>query len=149
MAAVGQLNQNNAHIVGHSQQHFAERLSLIFLPAAKTQLIELGKPIYQLGNVVAKLLGQIGFGYAAIFHRIVQQGRHKRLHIKPPLGTLGSYGNGVGNVRLATFAHLPQVRCISHFIGGVHFLDIITLQIIELAKQGGKTGGRSGCGGRL
>ena len=57
--AVCQLHQNDAHIVGHGQQHLAKRLGLIFLPTAEAHFVELGQAIHQLGDLGAELLGKV------------------------------------------------------------------------------------------
>ncbi|MOA21569.1 hypothetical protein D3C78_1420680 [compost metagenome] len=82
--AVGQLDEDDAHIAGHGQQHLAKRFSLVFLAGIELQLVQLGQSVDQLGHRQAEALGQIVLGDAAVFHGIVHQRRHQRRRIELP-----------------------------------------------------------------
>jgi hypothetical protein len=71
--AVGQLDQDDAHIPRHGQQHLAKRLRLVFLAGVELQLVQLGQSVHQFGHGRAKTLDQLGLGDAAVFHGVVQQ----------------------------------------------------------------------------
>ena len=55
MCAVGQFDQDNANILHHGHDHFAEVFRLRFFMIAEFQFIELGNPIYQFGYGLTKL----------------------------------------------------------------------------------------------
>ena len=74
MAAVGEFDQNHAHVARHGQQHFSKRLSLVFFAGVEFEFVELGQSIDQVSDLDAKALDQIDFGDTAVFHRVVQQG---------------------------------------------------------------------------
>ncbi len=48
--AVGQLDQDDAYIAGHGEQHLAKRLGLVFLAGVELQFVEFGQPIHQFGH---------------------------------------------------------------------------------------------------
>ena len=67
VGAVGQLDQDDANIARHGQQHLAKRLSLVFFTGREVQLFQLGQAVDQLCDGGAKAFNQLGFGYAAVF----------------------------------------------------------------------------------
>jgi hypothetical protein len=71
--AVGQLDQDDAHVARHGQQHLAERLGLVFFAGVELQLVELGEPVDQFRHRGAEALDQLGLGDAAVFDGVVQQ----------------------------------------------------------------------------
>ena len=81
VAAVSEFDQNHANIARHSQQHFAERLGLVFFASVEFEFVELGQAIDQFSDLDAKAFDQIDFGDATVFHRVVQKGRAKRLGV--------------------------------------------------------------------
>ena len=81
VAAVGQFDQDHANIACHGQQHFAERLGLVFFAGVEFEFVELGQAIDQLSDLDTKSLDQIDFGDATVFHRVVQQCGGKGLRV--------------------------------------------------------------------
>jgi hypothetical protein len=82
--AVGQLDQDDAHVARHGQQHLAEGLGLAFLAGVELQLVQLGQPVHQLGHRRAEALDQLGLGDAAVLHGVVQQRGHHGLGVQLP-----------------------------------------------------------------
>ena len=143
VGAVCQLDEDDTHIARHGQQHFAKRLSLAFLAGVELKLVQLGQAVHQLCHRGAKPVHQVRFGDAAVFHGVVQQGRNQGLGIQPPLGALGRYGNGVGDVGLAAAALLAQVGLVGITVGLAHQIDAFGAQIVQFGHQCRKAG-RSG-----
>jgi hypothetical protein len=50
----------------------------------------------------------------------------------------------VGDVGLATVAHLAQMGLVGKTVGAAHQLDIVWRQVIQLAFERGKAGGDTG-----
>ena len=71
VAAVGEFDQDHAHIARHGQQHFAEGLGLVFFAGVEFEFVEFGQAIDQLSDLDTKSLNQIDFGDATVFHRVV------------------------------------------------------------------------------
>ena len=127
--AVGQLDENDAHILGHGQQHFAKGFGLGLFAGVEVQLVQLGQAIDQLGHRLVKLLAQIVFGDATVFHGIVQQGSGQRLRIEFPVGTDARHGNRVGNVRIAAAAPLVAVGLVGKLPSAAHHGGAVAVQI--------------------
>ena len=113
MRAICQLDQDDAHIAGHRQQHLAKGLGLVFFSGVEFELFELRQTVDQLGHRCAKALDQLGFGDTAVFNRVVQQGGHQRLRIELPFGALLGHSDRVRDVGLAAVAKLAEVRLVS------------------------------------
>ncbi len=145
MQAVGQLDQDHAHVARHRQQHLAEGLGLAFLAGAELQLVQLGQPVHHLGHRGAELLHQVGLGDAAVFHGVVQQRGHQCVGVQLPFGDLRRHGDGVGDVGLAAVAHLAQVGLVGKAVGAAHLFSVGGIQVVELGLERGKAG-RGGIG---
>ena len=69
--SICQFDEDNAHIVGHGEQHFTKAFGLLRLFAVKMQLVQFGQTIDQIGHRRAELIGQRDFVNAAIFQNVV------------------------------------------------------------------------------
>ena len=136
--AVGQLDEDHAHVARHRQQHFAEGLGLRFFTRRELQLVELGQPVHQLGGGRTKAFDQLDLGDAAVFHRVVHERGHDGLHIELPVGTQAGHGDRVGDVGFTAGAELAQVGFVSKAVGFAHAFQIGGVEIVELAGEGGK-----------
>ena len=145
--AICQLDQDDAHISRHGQQHFAERLCLVLLASVEFELFELGESVYQFRDGRAELFDQLCLADAAILHGIVHQRCHQRLCVKFPLGTLNGYCNGMCDVGVAVFPELTQMRLIGKAIGFAYAFNVGIRQVVDGRDQRCKTRrSRVGCG---
>ena len=83
--AVGQLDQDDANIARHRQQHLAEIFRLRIFAGLEFDLVQLAEAVHQFGHRLAELFGYLFIGDMGVFHHIVQQGRHDRLGIEMQL----------------------------------------------------------------
>ncbi len=70
--AVGEFDQNDADILHHRHDHFAEVFGLRLFLVAELQFIQLRNPLHQLGNAFAKKLLHILVGGGGIFNHVMQ-----------------------------------------------------------------------------
>ena len=140
MGSICKLDQNDAHVARHGQQHFAERLSLVFFAGVEFEFFELGQTVHQLGHGRAKTLYQLGLGDAAVFYGVMQQCRHQGLGVELPFCALLRYGNRVGDVGLATVAQLAQMGFIGIAVGAAYVVHIDSTHVIELVCERSKAG---------
>ena len=148
VGAVGQLDQDDPHILGHGQEHFSKRFGLVLLTAVELEFFQLGQPVDKFGNGGAKSGDQFIFGDATVFHHIVHERRHDGLCVKTPFGALRGHCNGVCDVRIAVLSHLAQMGFIGQFVGLAHQLSVSRAQVLQFAQQCGKAGGsRTPAGG--
>jgi hypothetical protein len=154
VGAVGQLDQNHAHIARHGQQHLAKRLRLVFLARVEGEFFQFGQAIDQFGHRCAKALDQLGLAHAAVFNGVVQQGGHQGLRIELPVGALGGHRDRMGDVGLTAAAQLAQMGLVGKAVGLAHQRDVFPAQIAELGRQRSKArccgigGGGARSGGR-
>ncbi len=135
VGAVGQLDQDDSHILGHGQQHFAERLGLVLFPGVELQPFQLGEPVHEVGHRRTEALDQFFLGDAAVFDGVVHERRHQGLGIEFPFGTLGRHRDRVGDVGVAVLAQLTQVGLVGKAVGLAHAFDLGRAQIVQLAHQ--------------
>ena len=83
VGAISELDQDDAQVTHHRQQHLAETLGLRFLAILEADLIELGDAIDDLGHILAKALGDVFLGNRGIFDDIVQDRCNDRVGIEP------------------------------------------------------------------
>ena len=129
MQAVCELDQNDAHVARHRQQHFAKILRLCRLVAFKFDLVEFGQTVNQLTYRRAKSGRNIGNRDAGVFNHIVQQGRDQRLGIKLPGGTNAGNRERVGDVLLTAGAHLPLMCVVAVSVSSGDALNIGGLEV--------------------
>ncbi|MPM86066.1 hypothetical protein SDC9_133149 [bioreactor metagenome] len=145
VGAVGQLDQDDAHIACHGQQHLAKGLGLVFLAGIELQLVQLGQPVHQLGHILAKALLQIQLGDAAILHGVMQQGRHQGRGIELPVGADSRDRDGVGDIGVSTAAPLIRMCLICVDIRLAHTLGAVGIQVAEMLHQALKSSSRHTC----
>jgi hypothetical protein len=103
--AVGELDQDHAHVARHGQQHLAEVLRLGFLEALVLDAVELGDAIDQFGGDLAEALGDLLLGDRRVFHHVVQQRGDQRVRVEMPAGQGFRHRQRMGDVGLAADAH--------------------------------------------
>ena len=88
--AVGQLDHDDADILHHGQQHFAEALRLPVLGGEEIQLGQLGDAVHAARHFLAELLAHLLDGDAGILHHVVQQaglhGDQVHAHLRQDVG---------------------------------------------------------------
>ena len=138
---VGELDEDDADVARHRQQHLAKRLGLRFLARRKAQLVELGEAVDQVGGRCTEALDQLGLGDAAVFHRVVHQRGHDRLRVELPFGAQAGDGDRMRDVRLARGAELAEVRFVGEAVGVAHAPDVGGVEVVELDGEGGERRG--------
>ena len=135
VGTVGQLDEDDAYILGHGQQHFAKRLCLALFAGVEVQLVQLGQPVDEVCHRFPETLHQILLGDAAVFHGIVQQGSHERGGVELPVRTDGGDSNRVGDVGITTAAPLVGVCLVCVLPCLAHQLDVSRWQIGQVAQH--------------
>ena len=81
VGAVSELDQDNPNIPRHREQHFSERLGLVFFAVIELEFFEFGQAIHQVGNRNAKFLGHFNFGDTAVLKHVVHERSHEGLGV--------------------------------------------------------------------
>ena len=113
--AVCYLDEDDAYIVVHSKDQLSEilRLGRYILLILEHLHRDLGKPLYDLGYLVAKHVADVLFGVLRVLYYIVQECRGYRGGAKSHL-VANDIGDryGVHDVGLSTAASYPCMRFI-------------------------------------
>jgi hypothetical protein len=127
--AVGELDQDHAHVARHGQQHLAEVLRLGFLEALVFDAVELGNAVDQFGGDLAEANGDLLLGDRRVFHHVVQQRGHQRVGIEVPARQVLRHGQRMRNVGVAGHAQLTAMRRVGKDIGRADAGDLFRLEI--------------------
>ena len=139
--AVGELDQDDAHVARHRQQHLAEGFGLRFLAGRELQLVELGQAVDDVGGGCAEALDHLRLGDAAVLHRVVHQRGHDGLHVELPVGAQAGHRDRVRDVGLAAGAELAQMRLVGEAVGLAHAAHVGLVEVVELGGQHREGGG--------
>ncbi|CAM5201013.1 hypothetical protein CDEF62S_01541 [Castellaniella defragrans] len=93
--AVGELDQNDAHVARHGQQHLAEGFRLLFSLRRVFQTFELGQTVDDVGDFRSELFRQLLLGNVLVFDDVVQERRHERIGVELPARADLGDGDGV------------------------------------------------------
>ena len=138
--AVGQLDQDDAHVRRHRQQHLAEVFRLRFDQALEFDFFELGQAVDEGGDRRAEAFDQLFLLDVLVFHHVVQQRGHDGLGVKLPVGADFGDRDRMDNVGFARLADLAEM----HLVGKtICFLDLFQFGRGEVFGQlGGQLGDR-------
>ena len=118
--AVGQLDDEDAKVLGHGDQHLAHRGRLLGLLRVELDSLELGDAIDNGGNLGTEFTFDIGHRDLGVFDRVVKEcGGHGRL-VEADVGHDLGHGDRVVDVALTAFASLLGVGETSDFEGLGH-----------------------------
>ena len=131
MQAVGELDDDDANVLGHGKEHLSQRKRLLLVHAVNFDVGELGHAIDELGHRIAKQAGNIGKRGLGILDGIVQQrgAHHIAVHLK--IGQNDGNLDGMVNVHLARAALLVAVLLGSKAVGLLHLGEVILIHIFE------------------
>ena len=135
--SVSQLDQDDAHVTRHGQQHLAEGLGLGGFAAAELHLVELGQAVDHLGHDAAELLVEFGLADGSVFQRVVQQGGAQGVRVELPAGADERHRDGMGDVGFAAGALLAAVGLLGQPEGAADALQVGLGQVgTSLGQQG-------------
>jgi hypothetical protein len=97
---VGQLDEDDADIIGHGEEHLAEVFRLALLFGLEVNFTDLGDAVYQVGNLFAEHPGKLFQCGQGIFNGIVQQTGNHRRDIELQVGKNGRNLHRVHQIRL-------------------------------------------------
>ena len=113
MQAVGEFDNDNADVFAHGNEHLAKRFSLLVGKRFHLDLGDLGYAVNQFGNRIAEHFGHLLLGGNSVFHRVVQQGGNKRLHVHVEVSQDNGNLHGMDYECFARFTFLTSM----HFLG--------------------------------
>ena len=123
MQPVGQLDQDDADILGHGEEHLAQVLELLLLLGI-AQHAQAGNAVHQLRDRRAKLVFDLLVAELRILDAVVQQRGADRIRIQPHFNHDLGHRDRMDDIRLAVFPLLPLVRRGGALIGCADFFNI-------------------------
>ena len=120
--AVGELDDDDAHVLGHGQEHLAHAVELLVFFGTVIEAAQLGDAVDEEGYFLAEHLLDIFQGVRRIFDDIVEErrrnGRRIYFHICQYLGD----GQGMQDIRFPADAALVLVGLFGQVIGFGHVI---------------------------
>ena len=129
MSTISEFDQYDAQIAHHGQQHLAKTLGLRLLAALELNLIELGDPVDNLGDISAEARGDFFFRCRRIFDDVVQNRSNQGVGVEMQFGENFCRRHRMGDIRLAAQAFLSMVCSCAEFCGGAHAFDLLGGQV--------------------
>ena len=110
MQAVCQLDDEDADVLAHGNEHLADGLRLLVRKVLHLDLRDLRDAFDQLGNGRAELFGKLLRRRVRVFHRVVQKRSAQRLHVHLQVREDDGDFDRVRDERFAAFAALALMR---------------------------------------
>ncbi len=127
---IGELDQDDADILGHRQHHLLKIFRLGLGLGFKLQMGQFGDAIDNIGHRSAKLPFDAGVVDFGIFDHVMQHGRHQALMVHVHAGQNIGNRQWVSHIGLATLASLAIVGLLSVEIGTPNPSDLLRDQIL-------------------
>ena len=121
--AVGQLDEDDADVLRHREEHLAQILELLLLFGV-AQHTQSGDAVHQLSDRGAELVLDLLIAKLGVLDAVVQQRRADGVRIQTHLDDDLRHRDRVDDIRLAVAALLPLMRLGGALIGGANFLDV-------------------------
>ena len=128
--AVGELDQDDAHVARHREQHLAEALRLDFFAGRELDLVELRHAVDHVGHRLAERRLELGLGDGGVLHHVVQQRGGKSLRVEPPLREDAGDRERMRDVRFARLAELSAVCGFRELERARHERDVRLGQVV-------------------
>ena len=132
---IGELDEDDAQIAHHREQHLAERFGLRFLAALELDLVELGYRIDDLSDAVTETRGDLVLRDGRIFDDVVQDRGDDGVGVDAQIGKDLSRCHRVGDVGLTRFALLAAVGLGAEFGGKTDSIDLFGGQVRACGAQ--------------
>ncbi|MNT04666.1 hypothetical protein D3C72_1392550 [compost metagenome] len=117
---VGQLDQQDPHVLGNGQDEFAQVLGLTRVLGLQLQSRQLGHALDQNGDLLAEHGGDVVTGGRGVLDHVVQQGRDDGRRVQL---VVGQDARDLNRVRKIGVARGPQLRAVH-----LHRIDVGAVQ---------------------
>ena len=124
---VAELDEDDADILRHGEQHLADVLDVRLFLVLDVDLLDLGQAVHQHGDALAEFFrddvkaGLVG----AVLYRVVQQRGADRVGVESQLRHDLGNRHGMRNIRLAALALLSFMQFVCVFVGRLDLLAVV------------------------
>ena len=118
--AVGYLDEDDADVLRHGDEHLAQVLGLLLLVARVLHARQLGDALDDVGHGGAELALDVVVRGGRVLYDVVQEGGDDGVLVQALLGDYLGGGDAVGDVGRAVAPLLPLVELHGVLIGGAH-----------------------------
>ena len=138
--AVGDLDEDDADVLGHGHEHLAQVLHLLVLFAGVLHAAELRDALDDVRDSRAELAGNVLMGEVRVLYNIVQERGDDGVLIQTHVDGDVRRGDAVRDIRRAVAPLLPGVGNARHLIGGldaaeIHRVAAALYLLLKLLKQ--------------
>ncbi len=143
MKPVGQLDDDDAHVLGHRHEHLADACGprglvrvldgadLVFAPGVHELVLrELGHAVDERGDLFPELIRELLVGDGSVFDHVVQQGGAQRVVVEVEIDQVKGRAQGVFDERFAGLAVLAGVRLFGEPVGLFDGGDLLGRKIV-------------------
>ena len=124
MQAVGKLDEDDADVLRHRQQHLAEVFRLLFFLGAELDLVDLADAVDQRGHVATEQLGDLVLAVRRVLDYIVQDRGTDALRIEVHRRQDVRHLDRVEDIRLAAAPVLALMGLGAKQVGAVDVGDL-------------------------
>ena len=121
---VGDLDEDDADILGHGEQHLAHVFHLLVFLARILHTRQFGDTFHKIGDGAAEFAGDILVRERGVLNDVVQQGGHDGILVKPHIQSDLRSIYAVGHIRGTVLALLPLMGTFGHLVGGTDAPDV-------------------------
>ena len=121
--AVGQLDEDDADILGHGHEHLAQVLKL-FLLFGVAQHTQSGDAVHQLGDRCAEFIFNLAVSKIGVLDAVMQQAGTDRVSIQAHLNDDLGHSDRMDDIGFAVAALLAFVCLGRAFISGANLFDV-------------------------
>ena len=150
---VGELDEDDADVLRHGQEHLADVLGLLLLVATGAELGQLGDAVDEVRDLRPEALLDVAEVVLGVLGDVVEQRRRDRHRVEAELGQDLGHGQRMGDVRLAAGPLLALVgldgEAVGPFDGLQVGLRVVLVERREQVARGGLHGARRGPGCRV
>ena len=127
---VGELDQDDADVLRHREQHLAEALGLRVLARVELDLVELGDAVDHVGDRLAERRLDLRLGDRGVLHHVVEEGGGEPLRVQAPLRQDARDRERMRDVGLAGLAELAAMGRVREFERALDERDVRRRQVI-------------------
>src|SRR5438309_2424730 len=132
---IAQLDEDDAHVLRHGDEHLADVLRLVLLRGADVDLAELRDSVDQLGHRLSEGGADVVPGQRGVLDGVVQQGRHERVCVQTKLGKDAGDRQRMLDVGIAGQPEMPFVRVGGDSMGARQRLPVGLREVFRYDQE--------------